>query len=160
MWRQMSMRRLPRKTEVDEPPFFPELIAELKQDEGCKLHAYKDTRGIWTIGYGHATKDIHEGLVWTQAQADAQLHADALNHGLELEYYLPWMVTLDSVRRRVLWNMAFNLGVNGLLAFKNTLAMVKSGNYIGAAGGMLASKWATQVPNRAKRLARHMELGI
>jgi lysozyme len=148
---------------VNKPDFFPDLVAELKADEGCKLNAYPDPISggePFTIGYGHTGPNVHPGTTWTQAQADIALELDVYNHGMDLEEALPWIAHLDPVRRRVLWNMAFNIGVEGLLGFKNTLAMVKSGNYVGAVGGMMASKWARQVPNRAKRLARHMETGL
>jgi lysozyme len=44
--------------------------------ESCRLTAYQDVKGIWTIGWGHTGPDVHEGLVWTQAQADAAQLAD------------------------------------------------------------------------------------
>jgi lysozyme len=55
--------------------------------------------------------------------------------------------------------MAFNLGVAGLLSFKNTLAAVKAGEWAKASAGMLASKWAKQVGLRAVRLAHMMKHG-
>ena len=69
------------------------------------------------------------------------------------------------MRRRVLQNMAFNLGIGsaatgkGLLGFKNTLEFVRTGQYDKAADGMLASKWAKQVKGRAVRLAGEMRNG-
>ena len=49
----------------------------LKKLEACKLTAYQDERGIWTIGYGH-TKDVKQGDTCTQEQADAWLAGDCL----------------------------------------------------------------------------------
>jgi len=77
----------------------------------------------------------------------------------ELDTKLLWWRLLSDARQRVIINMAFNLGVDGLLTFKNTLAMIQSGNYAGAAGGMLSSKWAGQVHDRAHRLADMMVHG-
>lgn len=49
----------------------------VRQFEGCQLQAYHDVgRGVMTIGWGHTGKDVHEGLIWTQAQADAALVTD------------------------------------------------------------------------------------
>ena len=135
----------------------PILIADLKRDEGLRLKAYKDTVGVWTVGYGHA--HVAPGTVWTQEQAEAALIEDVKKHNAELERAIPWIANLDPVRRRVLQNMAFNLGVKGLLGFKNTLAMVQSGDYAGAARGMLNSLWAKQVKGRAVRLAEQMRTG-
>lgn len=44
----------------------------VKEFEGCKLHAYLDSVGVPTIGYGY-THGVHMGMVWTQAQADQAL---------------------------------------------------------------------------------------
>lgn len=43
--------------------------------EGCRLAAYQDTGGVWTIGYGH-TAGVGPGDTCTQAQADAWLQQD------------------------------------------------------------------------------------
>lgn len=146
----------------------PQLIADLKRDEGLRLAAYPDpiTHGEpWTIGYGHCGPEVHPGLVWTQADADAALLADIERHSAELRAALSWVSGLDPARQRVLDNMAFNLGVgvaggnHGLLSFKNTLGMVQGGRYFGAADGMLRSLWAKQVGSRAIRLAETMRTG-
>jgi hypothetical protein len=47
----------------------------LKQFEGCRLDAYQDTAGVWTIGYGH-TDGVVEGTSISQSEADAFLLAD------------------------------------------------------------------------------------
>lgn len=141
----------------------PELIAQLKIDEGLRLTAYKDTVGVWTIGYGHA--HVAPGTVWTREKAEQQLIIDVAEHNADLARKLPWVEKLDPVRRRVLQNMAFNLGVGevggkkGLLGFRNTLEYVRTGQYDEAARGMLASKWARQVGDRAVRLAKQMRTG-
>lgn len=50
-------------------------LALIKKWEGCKLTAYQDSVGIWTIGYGH-TSGVTEDMTITQAQADAYLKSD------------------------------------------------------------------------------------
>ena len=69
------------------------------------------------------------------------------------------MAKLDDVRQRVLLDMAFNLGVVGLLSFKRTLGVIEAGRYELAAAMMLDSKWAGQVGQRAERLSRMMATG-
>jgi len=66
---------------------------------------------------------------------------------------------LDEVRKSVLLNMCFNLGIGGLLEFNNTLAYVAAGDWERAANGMLASKWAKQVGRRAIELSELMRKG-
>ena len=46
--------------------------------EGCRLVAYQDVRGVWTIGYGHTGPEVVEGLVWGKVQAEAALLFDTL----------------------------------------------------------------------------------
>ena len=151
------------------------LLAELKRDEGVRLKAYKDTVGKLTIGTGRNLDDvgllaseIARGMTLssvkrfgvTMAQNDMMLDNDIDRTEADLDRKLPWWRTLDEVRQRVLVNMAFNLGITGLLGFKNTLALIKAGKFIQASENMLKSKWATQVGQRAIRLATLMELGV
>ncbi len=54
----------------------PAALAILRGAEGCRLAAYPDPGSggdPWTIGWGATGPDVHAGLVWTQAQADARL---------------------------------------------------------------------------------------
>ncbi len=51
---------------------FDEIVDYMKKKEGCRLKAYKCPAGKWTIGYGQ-TKNIREGMAWTQKQADDDL---------------------------------------------------------------------------------------
>jgi len=147
------------------------LIAELRRDEGERLKSYRDTMGLWTIGVGHLIdparganpapfgRDLRNGATITAEESAKLLEQDIDEKMAELDKKLSWWRDLNEVRQRVLLNMAFNLGTDGLLGFKNTLAMVKSGDYAGAARGMLASKWAGQVHARADRLAKMMLTG-
>ena len=50
-------------------------LALIKKFEGCKLRAYQDSVGVWTIGVGH-TKGVVEGDVITEEEADEYLRAD------------------------------------------------------------------------------------
>lgn len=119
----------------------------------------------WTWGYGHTGSDVAEGREGDEAEAEATLIQDIEEHNAKLYKALPWVLDLDPARRRVLCNMAFNLGVGtpggtkGLLGFKNTLGMIQRGEYAKAADGMLASRWASQVKGRAVRLANTMRTG-
>lgn len=49
-----------------------ELIQEF---EGCRLEAYRDAAGVWTIGYGH-TRGVKSGDVITMERAGALLRED------------------------------------------------------------------------------------
>lgn len=47
---------------------------KIKEFEGCRLTAYRDAVGVWTIGYGH-TIGVKRGMTITQDQADAYFDA-------------------------------------------------------------------------------------
>lgn len=47
----------------------------IKKFEGCRLTAYQDVKGVWTIGYGH-TGDVYYGETITQAEADSLFRQD------------------------------------------------------------------------------------
>lgn len=171
----------------------PILVAEVERDEGLVLKAYPDplsplakwlaaghgrretdlaARGLsgapWTIGYGHTGPEVHQGLVWSQAQAAEQLAIDLALHNALLARVLPWSATLSPPRRRVLQNMVFNMGwdnpktprLEGLSGFVHTLEAIRTGQWQVAHDGMLASGWAREVGARAVRLANQMLTGV
>ncbi len=138
----------------------PFLTGDIARDEGCGWVAYRDTVGIWTIGFGHTGPEVVEGLTWTDQQCRDQLEADIARVEAELDAHLPWWRSLNDARQDVLANMAFNLGVGGLMGFKHTLEAIQGGSFGLASAGMLGSKWASQVGDRARRLADIMESGV
>lgn len=80
----------------------------VKSFEGCKLVAYQDVRGIWTIGYGH-TKGVYPGMTCTQAQADAWLIADLQEASSELLQVSPGPFAPGA--QDALISFVFNLGI-------------------------------------------------
>lgn len=131
------------------------LIDQLKRDEGFESKPYRDSVGKTTIGYGRNLDDV--GI--SEAEATMLLQDDITVATVSLEKAFPWTAELDAVRRGVLINMAFNMGIGGLATFKDTLAKVQAGDYAGAAREMLDSQWAQQVGGRAQRLSIQMENG-
>lgn len=137
----------------------PLLVDELKRDEGLRLTPYRDTGGKLTIGYGHTGRDVTPGLVWTQGAADDALIEDIAIAQSELDEALRWWRTLDDSRQDVMVELAFNLGIGGLLEFTRTLAAIRAGQWARASAGMLLSAWAGEVGGRAARLAAIMRTG-
>ncbi|BBF76069.1 glycoside hydrolase family protein [Acinetobacter ursingii] len=131
----------------------------LRGEEGEKLYEYKDHLGYSTIGVGRLI-DKRKGGGITSEESAYLLGNDILKRLTELDLKLPWIKRLDDARRGVLLSMAFQMGVDGLLAFKNTLEMVRTGRYADAANGMLNSLWARQTPQRAQRHAVQMRTGV
>lgn len=136
-----------------------ELTKQLRRDEDEILHAYPDHLGYLTIGVGRLI-DKRKGGGITEEESAYLLSNDIDKREAELLRRAPWMANLDPVRFGALLNMAFQMGVDGLLGFINTLAMVREGDYDGAAEGMLNSLWARQTPERAKRISKQMKTGV
>lgn len=124
----------------------------IKKNEGLRLKPYKDTIGKLTIGYGRNLDD--RGI--TKEEADYLAENDFKTVIYDVTKNLPWILSLDEVRQGVIYEMCFNLGINRLMVFRNTLNNIRDGNYIQAAKEMLNSKWATQVGKRATELAELM----
>ena len=107
----------------------------LKYFEGCKLTAYQDSVGVWTIGYGH-TKGVYDGMTITQDQAEQML----LSELEEYEGYIENMVTVPLTQNQfdalVVW--IYNLGPTN---FKNStlLKELNAGNY--NAAGQEITRW-------------------
>lgn len=138
--------------------FLTQATEQIKRHEGLVLHAYKDSLGLLTIGYGRLIDRSRNGGI-TQAEAEYLLQNDIDTKLTEVRSRLPWFDKLNDARKAVLLNMCFQLGIGGLMGFRNTLAKIEAGDYAGAASNMLKSKWASQTPRRAQEMAKQMETG-
>lgn len=119
----------------------------LKNDEGCVLYAYDDKDGYYphkrfmpgdklkgtlTIGYGHTGKDVKPGMTITQAQADALLEQDILEHENRVKEQLKNAEITTPISQKqfdAMVNYAFNYGSLG----PKFLSKLKKGDYNGAA---------------------------
>jgi len=128
-----------------------DLVEDLKADEGWEPSAYKDHLGFWTIGFGfliderkggELPRDI--GELWLTQAATVRWQAFVAK--------APWVLEQPEDVQRALGNMCYNLGINGVLGFKKMLAALQDGDRELAAVEALDSTWATQVPNRARRV--------
>lgn len=135
------------------------LAQMLEAEEGRVAHAYTDSEGWLTIGVGRLI-DRRKGGRLTDREIDYLLDNDIAEKTAEVLKALPWIMQLDEARRAVLLGMAFQMGTAGLLGFRNTLELVRTGNYRAAGRGMLQSRWAEQTPKRAQRMAQQMETGL
>lgn len=135
------------------------LMQDLKRVEGFVRYAYLDSKGYWTIGHGRCI-DARVGGGITQTEAGMLLRNDIANTIAQLDAVMLWWVSLDDVRARVLVDMAFNMGIAGLLEFHKMLGHVERGEWDAAADDMLDSNYARKdVPTRAAENARRMRTG-
>ncbi len=133
-----------------------DLIKQLRRDEGEVLTAYHCSEGWLTIGIGRCIDGKRKGCGITREEAAYLLGNDIQRVSRQMQERLPWAIKLSEPRLGVLMNMAFQLGIDGLLQFRDTLDLIRVGEYGEAASEMLDSTWAKQTPERARRLAAQM----
>lgn len=87
------------------------LIVEMvKRFEGCRLVAYQDIVGVWTIGYGE-THGVQAGMVWTQEHADAVLRQRVAQFMLATLKRCPALHLEPPARTAACTSLAYNIGV-------------------------------------------------
>jgi len=126
-----------------------ELIQLLTRHEGLRLKPYKCTAGFLTIGIGRNIET--RGI--TKQEAEYLLSNDIDHFTAELNKRMFRFSSLPDLAKIVLIDMAFNMGVDGLLKFSKTLSLISAGKYKEASKEMLDSLWAKQVKGRAIRLS-------
>jgi lysozyme len=158
----------------------PYAAADIGKDEGLRLKAYPDPlsplakalrlgapnpHGLsgdpWTCGFGCTGPDVGPATEWTQDEAERRRDAKIAEKVRGLDRFLPWWRSLCDVRQDVILNMAFQLGVRGVLDFKHFCASAAAHEYADASFHMLDSDWAReQTPRRAHRLAEQFRTGV
>lgn len=150
------------------------LTEKLKNYEGLSLVPYPDHLGYCTIGYGRMI-DARKGGGISPIEAD---HMGGVSFPLtmrEAEYLLdndidqaqnesmrawPWFLDLDDTRQEVFLCMVFQMGLEGVSGFTNTIAAAARHDWPGVGREMLDSKWArTDTPIRAEEMAKVMIAG-
>ena len=108
----------------------PHGLAKLKQWEGLKTKAYKDSGGVWTIGYGHTATagepKPRAGMVITAAEAESILLKDLTQYEAAVESLVK--VELNDNQFAALVSFVYNIP---LVSFKKSTLLKKlnAGNY-------------------------------
>ena len=123
-------------------------VDQLKKDEGFRGDLYRCTSGKLTIGYG---LNLETGM--TEEEASAILSIRISNISRALKEKQRWIRHAPPEVLDVLTNMAYQMGLTGLLKFKRTLGCLRKEEYIEASLEMLDSEWYLQSKSRAKRLS-------
>ncbi len=79
--------------------------------EGCKLHAYKDSVGVDTIGYG-TTVGVHPGMAITQQQAEHLLEMDVAHRAAQLATWIH--VPVSDNQMSAIISLAYNIGMHAI----------------------------------------------
>jgi lysozyme len=103
----------------------------VKEFEGCKLQAYQDIVGVWTIGYGETMWmvdgkriPVWKGQTITQAEADADVQTRYDEFEVKVKALIKVPVTPNQLGALV--SFAYNLGV-GNLASSTLLKLLNQG---------------------------------
>jgi GH24 family phage-related lysozyme (muramidase) len=115
-------------------------IALIKRFEGCKLKAYQDSVGVWTIAYGwtHPVngRKVEAGMVVTQETAESLLREGVKPFADGVSKLVT--VPINQNQFDALVSFTYNLGL-GSLKGSTLLKMLNAGNKKGAADEFL--KW-------------------
>lgn len=125
------------------------IVEEIKLDEGFVGVQYDDSLGIPTIGFGTR-------LPLSQDEAEMLLKHRLQDKVASIVKEKPIIAQLSEPRQKVIANMVYQMGVGGVLKFKNMWAAIEREDYEKAAFEMLQSRWYKQTPNRAKKLSEIM----
>lgn len=136
-------------------PLVNKMTNLIADDEGFRGHLYKDSKGFNTIGFGF-NLDVSEipigiSLLWLDEIVE--------NISYNLSNKLALWVNLNDARQYVLVNMAYQMGISGLLKFREMLIALEGEDYEKAAFAMKDSQWYREFTNRASRLTKIMITG-
>lgn len=97
--------------------------------EQCRLIPYRDSKGVWTNGWGN-THGVIPGLLITQEQADADLAGNLKGAVYEVNHYVA--IDLSQPEFDALVDFVFNLGA-GNFESSTLLRLINVGDLAGAA---------------------------
>tara|TARA_Y100001938_G_C8028018_1_gene399068 strand:+ start:286 stop:714 length:429 start_codon:yes stop_codon:yes gene_type:complete len=131
-----------------------EITASLMIEEGFRAHAYHDTAvpPRLTIGFGRNIDREGGGLGISEDEAELMLRNDIDRSVQECSKFY-WFDRQPDRVKRVLIELCFQMGYPALSGFNRMLSALSADNYSTAADELLDSKFAVQVPHRAKRLS-------
>ena len=135
------------------------LLKDLEAEEGYRPLLYDDFNGKQVLKGAALIGNPTIGIGWNVAATPISLERARVILGWmvddklgPLNAALPWLAGLPEPVQRAVSNLAYNLGVTGLLKFDTFLSLLKAGQYVAAADDLAQTLWAKQVGNRAARI--------
>ena len=128
----------------------------VKEHEGLRLDAYKDSKGFLTVGYGHLIdkgsppdiQALQEGATITKERAEKLFEQDYKEHA-DAAKKIPGYGKADEKQQAALIDLTFNMGPDWHQDFPKFTAAFKAGNYELAGAELENSKWYGDVARRA-----------
>lgn len=113
-------------------------IALIKQFEGCRLTAYQDSVGVWTIGYGWTRPvdgvPVRAGMTIKQEMAERLLKTGLVGYEADVSRLVK--VPLSQGQYDALVSFTYNLGARSL-STSTLLNKLNARDYTGAANEFL-----------------------
>lgn len=134
---------------------FPLGIEFTEKNEGYRQFCYSCSAGKNTIGIGFNLDDV--GLSHEESIVILSMRLSKIDNSLHSKF--DWYRLLSPVRKAALCDMAYQMGINGLLGFKKSLALMAHGQYQNAAREFCNSRWYDQTPIRADKVCGMIESG-
>jgi lysozyme len=131
------------------------LTVQLKSDEGYRSKPYQDAKGKTTIGWGYNLSDDGLPLDIAQMLLDRRIEYTLRN----LSVRWPAFLSLDGVRQQAIANLAYNLGVGGLMTFTRFRNLCEEGDWIGAGADLETTPWFGEVGARGYRIQKMIVTG-
>ncbi|MFP6235207.1 glycoside hydrolase family protein [Helicobacter pylori] len=120
--------------------------------EGFSPFIYTDKTGHPTIGCGYNLSIYsYDGKRITKAYG---LLTDILKENYKVLLSYGWYKNLDAMRRMVILDLSYNLGLNGLLKFKQSIKAIEDKNYALAVERLQKSPYFNQVKKERQGIWR------
>lgn len=133
-------------------------------DEGKKLTAYHCSEGFLTVGIGHnldadpalsiLNRHVRLHGVITEAECTALFEQDLAKVTRGIQQRMPYFDALTEKYQVVIINMVFQMGIDGVLKFKNTLQAMRRNDVTAVVTGIERSLYYKQTPARATRMIK------
>lgn len=144
------------------------LLENIKAHEGFRDHIYKDSLGKTTIGYGFLVAalspdelKLNGGKIepMNKEVAEKILNSKVAKLQKRLFQCLPWLGSKPQNVQDTLIEMAYQLGLAGLMGFRHTLGCIEAGDYAQATKNLKASLLYRQTPKRVEGYIRGLRDG-
>ena len=142
------------------------LLENIKAHEGFGARIYKDSVGKPTVGYGFLVSalspdelKLNGGKVEPMSREVAEkiLNLKVVKLQKRVFQCLPWLQDKPQGAQDTLIEMAYQLGLAGLMGFRHTLGCIEAGDYAQAARNLRASLLYRQTPRRVEDYIRGLK---
>ena len=144
------------------------LIENIKAHEGYRREIYKDSLGKPTVGYGFLVAALSSDELKLNGGKAEPMSREVAEKILNLKVAklqkrvlecLPWLSSKPQSIQDTILEMAYQLGIAGLLGFRHTLGCIEAGNYAQAARNLRASLLYRQTSRRVEDYIRGLRDG-